>query len=72
MIITKEKDKKMQDGIHYNCHGVDTVEPASQANQITANYYYCLVGQINRKTLKAAVCRVTLQNGDYSYHLISK
>jgi len=46
--------------------------PASHANEITKDYYNFLVGEINRGTIKRAVCRIeSLLFGTVSYHLIS-
>lgn len=48
--------------------------PARRSNEITKEYYYFLVGQINRGTCKLKVDRVLHQNGSYkyfTYHLIS-
>jgi hypothetical protein len=51
--------------------GVDVVAP-SRANQITKEYYEFLVGEINRGTIKKAVCRIENKVfGTTSYHLIS-
>jgi len=50
------------------------VEAPSTANQITASYYHCLVGQINRGTCSKVVRAVLRQNGShsyYTYHLLS-
>jgi len=49
--------------------------PATRSNQITAEYYFCLVGQINRGTCSKSVQRVTHYNGSHSYdtyHLTSE
>jgi len=46
----------------------------TQSNEISASYYFCLVGQINRGTCgtcKLRVAKKLLINGEYSYHLIS-
>jgi len=45
---------------------------ACNANEITKEYYWFLVGEINRGTMKKAVCRI--ENKIFnttSYHLIS-
>lgn len=45
---------------------------ASRANEITKEYYWFLVGEINRGTIQRAVCRrENLKFGVTSYHLIS-
>ena len=44
---------------------------ASTSNQITAEYYFCLIGQINRGTCSKSVSKVERRNGTYSYHLTS-
>lgn len=50
---------------------VDTVA-ASRANEITKEYYNFLVGEINRGTVKKAVCRIENKKfNTVSYHLIS-
>lgn len=47
--------------------------PARSSNQITEDYYWFLVGEINRGTIKKAVCRKELQPfGTVSYYLISE
>ena len=58
--------------VNYNCSkDVGTIAP-TQANAITKEYYWHLVGEINRGVVKAAVCRIeTLPFGTFSYHLIS-
>lgn len=51
--------------------GIDT-RPASQANQITKEYYNFLVGEINRGTIKKAVAKKThVATGTEYFHLIS-
>jgi hypothetical protein len=50
---------------------IDTVA-ASSANQITKEYYFHLVGEINRGTILKAVCRCHDYRFNYTtYHLIS-
>ena len=50
---------------------IETVA-ASGANEITKEYYWFLVGEINRGTMYRAVCRrENLKFGVVSYHLIS-
>ena len=52
--------------------GVDTFSPTC-SNQITKSYYNFLVGEINRGTIRKAVC--VIENkifGVTSYHLISQ
>jgi hypothetical protein len=49
--------------------------PATSSNQITAEYYFCLVGQINRGTCSKKVQKITRRNGSHTYetyHLISE
>lgn len=48
--------------------------PASTSNQISAEYYFCLVGQINNGTCTKKVAKVLRKNGShiyFTYHLIS-
>lgn len=48
---------------------------ACNANAITEEYYYFLVGQINNKTCSKQVCKIERSNGSYkyyTYHLISQ
>ena len=48
--------------------------PATTSNQITKDYYYFLIGEINRGTCTKKVCEVLRKNGNYqynTYHLIS-
>ncbi|GAB6552570.1 hypothetical protein bcgnr5378_05730 [Bacillus cereus] len=50
------------------------VYPASVSNQITEEYYFVLVGQINNGTCSKKVGKVLRKNGSYeyiTYHLIS-
>ncbi len=50
------------------------IHAATTSNQITAEYYFTLVGQINRGTCTKKVQKVTHKNGNYvyeTYHLIS-
>lgn len=58
---------------HFNIHPeVANTTAACTANQITKEYYNFLVGEINRGTMKKAVCRVeNYTSGITSYHLIS-
>lgn len=45
---------------------------ASNANQITKEYYNHLIGEINRGTVKKAVCSIYYKRFNYTtYHLIS-
>lgn len=49
--------------------------PATRANEITKDYYFFLVGQINRGTCSKQVCKILRKNGSweyYTYHLISE
>lgn len=47
--------------------------PCSQSNQITKEYYWCLVGQINNGTCFKSVCRIENHtHGIESYYLISE
>ena len=59
--------------IHINTHKeVGNVFPYSYSNQITENYYWFLVGEINRGTIKAGVCRIENKTfGTTSYHLLT-
>lgn len=59
--------------IHINAHPEAVVTHYSNGNAITKDYYYFLVGEINRGTMKKAVCRVEYPEfGGYTtYHLIS-
>jgi hypothetical protein len=51
---------------------IDTF-PCSRGNQITAEYYWFLVGEINRGTILRAVCRKeNTVFGVTSYYLISQ
>lgn len=58
---------------HFNVHPevVNTTSPCS-ANRITKDYYNFLVGEINRGTIRKAVCRIENHTfGTVSYYLIS-
>lgn len=45
--------------IHINTHKeVGNIFPYSHSNQITEDYYWFLLGEINRGTIKGAVCRI--------------
>lgn len=49
------------------------VQAASTANQITAEYYFFLVGQINAGTCSKVVRKVLHKNGSheyFTYHLV--
>lgn len=51
---------------------IDKISCCSYGNMITKEYYDFLVGEINRGTIKKAVCRVEYPNFGYtSYHLLS-
>lgn len=51
---------------------VCNIVAACSANQITKDYYFFLCGQINRGTMKKAVCSIYYKQSDYTtYHLIS-
>jgi hypothetical protein len=57
---------------NYNATAGVTIQAPSRANEITKEYYNHLVGEINRGTVKKAVCRVeNLKFNTISYHLIS-
>lgn len=60
-------------GTHFNSHPeVCNITAATSANQITKEYYDFLVGEINRGTIKRAVCRIENSTfGTVTYHLIS-
>lgn len=48
--------------------------PATRSNQITKEYYYTLLDQINRGTCSKKVQRITRRNGSHcyeTYHLVS-
>lgn len=48
--------------------------PATTSNQISSEYYFVLVGQINRGTCTKQVAKILRTNGSYTYftyHLIS-
>ena len=62
----------MKTNTHFNIgKDVQTVAPYS-GNEITKEYYNFLVGEINRGTIKKAVCRVeNITFGTESYYLIS-
>lgn len=48
--------------------------PPTRSNEITKEYYLCLVEQINNGTCSKKVCRVQHNNGTHkyeTYHLIS-
>jgi hypothetical protein len=50
---------------------VDTVG-ANSGNEITEAYYWFLVGEITRGTIRKAVCRIeSARFGHTRYHLIS-
>ena len=59
--------------IQFNVHPhVVNITGANNSNQITKEYYNFLVGEINRGTIKKAVCRIENYTfGKVSYHLIS-
>ena len=60
-------------GLHFNIHpDVAEVFPASQSNEISEEYYWFLVGEINRRTIRKAVCRIEDDIfGVTSYYCIS-
>ena len=52
----------------------ETIYPATTSNQITKEYYYTLIHQINNGTCNLKVQRVIHNNGTHAYetyHLIS-
>lgn len=57
----------------YNSHpNVENITAPCHGNQITKEYYDFLVGEINRGTIKKAVCRIENHTfGKTSYYLIS-
>lgn len=61
-------------GIHFNIHPeAKYISPASRTNAITEDYYWFLVGEINRGTIKAGVCRIENKRlGHTSYHLLTE
>ena len=62
----------MKTETHFNIsEGIQTTSPCS-GNQIKEDYYWFLVGEINRCTIKKAVCRIENKTFDtVSYYLIS-
>lgn len=61
--------------VHFNIHpeAQHSSSPASRSNAITEDYYWFLVGEINRGTIKAAVCRIENETfGTTSYHLLTR
>ena len=60
-------------GAHFNIHPeAKHINPASRANAITEGYYWFLVGEINRGTIKAGVCRIENKIFETtSYHLLT-
>lgn len=63
----------IKSSIHFNIHPevANTTSPCS-ANRITKDYYNFLVGEINRGTIRKAVCRIENHTfGTVSYYLIS-
>ena len=59
--------------MHFNIHpDVTEIFPASQSNEISKEYYDFLVGEINRRTIRKAVCRIEDDRfGVTSYYCIS-
>lgn len=59
--------------VHFNIHPeAGYTYPASRSNAITEDYYWFLVGEINRGTIKADVCRIENETfGTTSYHLLT-
>ena len=50
------------------------VYSSSTSNQITEDYYYSLIGQINAGTCSKRVSKILRKNGNheyFTYHLIS-
>lgn len=48
--------------------------PATTSNQITKDYYYTLIEQINKGTCSKKVARMLHENGThkyFTYHLVS-
>ena len=62
----------MKTETHFNvAKGIQTTAPCI-GNQINEYYYWFLVGEINRGTIKKAVCRIENKTFDtVSYYLIS-
>jgi hypothetical protein len=58
---------------HFNIHPeVENITAPYCGNAITKEYYWFLVGEINRGTMKKAVCRIENHTfGTESYYLIS-
>lgn len=49
------------------------IYPPSISNQITAEYYFHLIGQINRGTCSKKAIKIIHRNGSYiyeTYHLV--
>lgn len=49
------------------------IYPPSISNQITAEYYFHLIGQINRGTCSRKAIKIIHRNGSYiyeTYHLV--
>ena len=66
MVVTKTNFNLPQDSSIYTY-------PASSSNEITRDYYNFLVGEINRGTIRRAVCRVENQTfNTIRYFLISE
>lgn len=62
----------MKTSTHFNSAKNISVTPPNSGNQITKEYYNFLVGEINRGTMKKAVCRIENKTfGTESYYLIS-
>jgi hypothetical protein len=59
-------------GQHINAAKGITTYPPCAGNQITKEYYNHLVGEINRETVRMAVCRIEDKRfNSTSYYLIS-
>lgn len=60
----------MKTETHFNvAEGAQITAPYS-GNQITENYYWFLVGEINRGTIKKAVCRIENKTFDTVYYYL--
>lgn len=62
----------VQTKTNYNSNGVTTIFPPSPSNAITKEYYFHLIGEINKKVLRCAVCKVeNLSFNTTDYYLLT-
>ena len=60
----------MKTETHFNISkGIQTTAPCA-GNQINADYYWFLVGEINRGTIKKGVCRIENKTFDTVYYYL--